>query len=84
LFDLVGLQFSPRIRDMADQRLFHLDRSIHYDEKELRIPRQTPKSMPSAMYSTRQGVSQYAAHGDDLARHRGRRADLGRFVKARV
>jgi len=30
LFDLVGLQFSPRIRDMADQRLFRLDRSIRY------------------------------------------------------
>jgi hypothetical protein len=26
LFDLLGLQFSPRIRDLADQRLFRLDR----------------------------------------------------------
>jgi TnpA family transposase len=34
LFDLVGLQFSPRIRDMADQRLFRLDRSIRYQHIE--------------------------------------------------
>ena len=26
LFDLLGLQFSPRIRDLGDQRLFRLDR----------------------------------------------------------
>ena len=26
LFDLLGLQFSPRIRDLSDQRLFRLDR----------------------------------------------------------
>ncbi len=26
LFDLLGMQFSPRIRDLADQRLFRLDR----------------------------------------------------------
>ena len=26
LFDLMGMQFSPRIRDLADQRLFRLDR----------------------------------------------------------
>jgi TnpA family transposase len=30
LFDLVGLQFSPRIRDMADQRLYRIDRSVRY------------------------------------------------------
>ena len=26
LFDLLGLQFSPRIRDLGDQRLYRLDR----------------------------------------------------------
>ena len=26
LFDLLGLQFSPRIRDLGDQRLFRVDR----------------------------------------------------------
>jgi len=30
LFDLVGLQFSPRIRDMADQRLYRINRSVRY------------------------------------------------------
>jgi hypothetical protein len=34
LFDLVGLQFSPLIRDMADQRLFRLGRSTHYQHIE--------------------------------------------------
>src|ERR1700682_5694891 len=34
LFDLVGLQFSPRIRDMADQRLYRLDRSVRYQHIE--------------------------------------------------
>jgi TnpA family transposase len=34
LFDLVGLQFSPRIRDMADQRLYRLDRSVRYEHIE--------------------------------------------------
>ena len=28
LFELLGLQFSPRIRDLADQRLYRVDRSI--------------------------------------------------------
>jgi TnpA family transposase len=26
LFDLVGLQYAPRIRDLADQRLYRVDR----------------------------------------------------------
>jgi len=34
LFDLVGLQFSPRIRDMADQRLYRIDRSVRYQHIE--------------------------------------------------
>lgn len=28
LFDLLGLQFAPRIRDLGDQRLYRIDRSI--------------------------------------------------------
>ena len=34
LFDLVGLQFSPRIRDMADQHLYRIDRSVRYQHIE--------------------------------------------------
>lgn len=34
LFDLLGLQFSPRLRDLADQRLFRVDRGIRYDQLE--------------------------------------------------
>ena len=34
LFDLLGLQFSPRIRDISDQRLFRIDRSITYPNVE--------------------------------------------------
>jgi TnpA family transposase len=34
LFDLVGLQFSPRIRDMADQRLYRINRSVRYQHIE--------------------------------------------------
>jgi len=30
LFDLLGLQFAPRIRDVGDQRLFRLDRATSY------------------------------------------------------
>ncbi len=30
LFDLLGLQFSPRIRDLADQRLYRVDRQLRY------------------------------------------------------
>lgn len=30
LFDLLGLQFAPRIRDLGDQRLYRLDRSLTY------------------------------------------------------
>jgi TnpA family transposase len=30
LFDLLGLQFSPRIRDLGDQRLYRLDRDKSY------------------------------------------------------
>jgi TnpA family transposase len=34
LFDLLGLQFSPRIRDLADQRLYRVDRQIRYQHIE--------------------------------------------------
>ena len=30
LFDLLGLQFSPRLRDLGDQRLFRVNKSIQY------------------------------------------------------
>jgi TnpA family transposase len=30
LFDLLGLQFAPRLRDIADQKLYRVDKSIHY------------------------------------------------------
>src|SRR5207237_2325098 len=30
LFDLLGMQFAPRIRDVGDQRLYRLDRSQTY------------------------------------------------------
>lgn len=30
LFDLLGLQFAPRIRDIGDQHLYRIDRSINY------------------------------------------------------
>jgi TnpA family transposase len=30
LFDLLGLQFAPRIRDLGDQRLYRLDRTTRY------------------------------------------------------
>jgi TnpA family transposase len=32
LFDLLGLQFSPRIRDLGDQRLFRLDRQKRHPQ----------------------------------------------------
>jgi TnpA family transposase len=35
LFDLLGLQFSPRIRDLGAQRLYRLDRSTDYGSVEL-------------------------------------------------
>jgi len=34
LFDLLGLQFSPRLRDLADQRLFRVDRGTQYEHLE--------------------------------------------------
>ncbi len=34
LFDLLGLQFVPRIRDLGDQRLYRIDRSIRYGHLE--------------------------------------------------
>jgi len=37
LFDLLGLQFSPRIRDLGDQQLYRLDRSRSYRNLELRL-----------------------------------------------
>jgi len=30
LFDLLGLQFSPRLRDLGDQKLYRFDTSIRY------------------------------------------------------
>jgi TnpA family transposase len=37
LFDLLGLQFSPRIRDLGDQQLYRLDRSRTYPNLEPRL-----------------------------------------------
>ena len=37
LFDLLGLQFSPRIRDLGDQQLYRLDRSRSYRNLEPRL-----------------------------------------------
>jgi TnpA family transposase len=34
LFDLLNLQFSPRIRDIGDQRLYRMDRTIRYRHLE--------------------------------------------------
>ncbi len=34
VFDLLGLTFSPRIRDMADQRLYRADRTTRYEHLE--------------------------------------------------
>jgi len=34
LFDLLGLQFSPRIRDVGDQRLYRMDRQTTYRDLE--------------------------------------------------
>ena len=31
LFDLLGLQFSPRLRDLGDQKLYRIDRGIRYE-----------------------------------------------------
>ena len=30
MFDLLGMRFSPRIRDLGDQTLYRMDRSIRY------------------------------------------------------
>jgi len=30
LFDLLGLQFSPRLRDLGDQKLYRIDPGIRY------------------------------------------------------
>ena len=37
LFDLLGLQFCPRIRDLGDQQLYRLDRSRTYPNLEPRL-----------------------------------------------
>lgn len=37
LFDLLGMQFSPRIRDLGDQRLYRLDKSKTYPNLEPRL-----------------------------------------------
>ena len=34
LFDLLGLQFAPRIRDLGDQRLYRMDRTKTYQHIE--------------------------------------------------
>ena len=37
LFDLLGMQFAPRIRDLGDQQLYRLDRSRIYPNLEPRL-----------------------------------------------
>ena len=39
LFDLLGLQFLPRIRDMSDQRLYRVDRGVHYEHSRATVVR---------------------------------------------
>jgi len=34
LFDLLGMQFSPRIRDLADKKLYRIDKTISYKHLE--------------------------------------------------
>jgi TnpA family transposase len=34
LFDLLGFQFAPRIRDLGDQRLYRIDRTVQYRRLE--------------------------------------------------
>jgi len=41
LFDLLGLQFSPRIRDIGDQRLYRIDKSITYDNLDPLLSQKT-------------------------------------------
>ena len=36
-FDLLGLQFSPRLRDLADQTLYRIDKSIRYQHIDLLV-----------------------------------------------
>jgi len=37
LFDLLGLQFSPRIRDLGDQQLYRLGNTPHYQYLDTRL-----------------------------------------------
>ena len=56
LFDLLGLQFSPRIRDIDDQRLYCIDKSITDDHLEPLLNQQTIN------------VGRIVHHWDDLLR----------------
>src|SRR5207248_1665181 len=55
VFDLVGLEFSPRIRDLADQRLWRLD--------DTAVPRPV-----DPLLRPRVNTERIAEHGDDLLR----------------
>ena len=35
LFDLLGLQFAPRIRDLGEQRLYRMDRTKTYQQVDI-------------------------------------------------
>ena len=42
LFDLLGMQFSPRLRDIGDYTLYRIDKSIKY--KRIKITSQSETS----------------------------------------
>jgi TnpA family transposase len=54
-FDLLGMRFSPRIRDLGDQQIYRMDRSIHY-----------PNLDPILKHTTNQ--KRILAHWDDFLR----------------
>jgi len=54
-YDVVGLGFSPRIRDLADQRLSHLD--------DTKLP-----TLVASLVPNRVNVELIVAHWDDLLR----------------
>jgi hypothetical protein len=71
LFNLLGLQFSPRLRDLGDQQLYRIDTSIRYQNigplvrgiyQHTAYPRALGRS------ATRGGIAQ-ARVGDRLALH---------------
>jgi TnpA family transposase len=47
LFDLLGMQFSPRLRDIGDYTLFHIDTSIKYKHIN---PLLSPKPLKTALF----------------------------------